>query len=292
MAIYGEYSIVLLPITLFLSNANKELGAIDECYGLLNKAFKIAYFNNDFNSIEVLEVLNNFVLFSKYINETNEEGVYSEVIGKILQKNLINLDYKNKKLTEKIKLNNKEKHNKDNKDHNSYKAQDKTEKINKNQKKIMFENFELLPFENKLETLLQLSYYLKHIDHLSTYGKIGKNTQFILKKFNYCNEILEVMGILNDSKSLNFDIVFKSSFDCEIKEIIFQKDFKIEENFIFFYMNPDLKEFLNYQIAKIQTDKTQNKNYNNKNNNNSNNNKDFKENSFLNLETNKSPGKL
>lgn len=234
---FGQYSIVLLPITLSLSNAYNELGLIDDYYACLNKALKIAYFNENFNSLEVIEVLNQFILFSKYINEQNEEGIYSEILGKIIQNNLQILDKKNKS----IKLE---------KDDNSKEKQDEQNKT-KNNNKSLFNNFKILPYENKLEILVQISYLLRHVDYMSTYGKIGKNTDYILKKFNYCNELMENIGILNDDKNIfNFDLIINDLNKEKIYIKSFTNDLNVEDNFIYFYLNPEFKNFIKIKITK------------------------------------------
>ncbi len=242
---FGDYSVVLLPITFSLSNAYMELGLIDDCYSYLNKSFKIAYFNNDLNSLEVLEVLNKFVLFSKHISEINEERIYSEIIGNIIEKNLIKFNKKNKASVVKL--------NEENKINNENKAKNKNP---------LFIDFKYLPYQNKLESLIQLSYFLKHIDYLTTYGKIGKNTEYILKKFNYCNDILENMEILNEGKILNFDSIFKDSDQWENNIVNFSDKRRIEENFIFFYLTPDLKNFQMEINLKNCSEDVNNKNEN------------------------------
>lgn len=254
---FGDYSIVLLPLTLSLSDAYKELGLIDDCYAYLNKAFKIAYFNKDFNSLEVLEVLNEFVLFSKHINETNEEGIYSEIIGKIIQKNLMLLDKKSKNFkAENKRIKNNENENENKKKKNA---------INKNN---AFVNFVNLPYENKLEILIEIGYLLKHVDYMSTYGKIGKNTENIINKFNYCNQLLENMEILDiDRKTLNFDVILNDLIEENLGKTMSSKNYlRLEENFIYFYLNPDLKKFIGYKAPKtIKAEESNNYENNNKN---------------------------
>jgi len=244
----GDYSIVLLPITLSLSNAYKELGLIDDHYAYLNKSFKIAYFNKDFNSLEVIEVLNQFVLFSKYINETIEEGIYSEIIGKIIEKNLQLLDKKSKNL----KVENID--NNDNKQKNEN-EQIKENKENKKIKNKIFVNFKNLPYENKLEILIQISYLLKHVDYMSTYGKIGKNTEKTVKKFNYCNELLENIEILDiDKKTFDFAVIKNDLINENAQKKSYSDEILLKESFIYFYLNPELKNFLSNRVVKNKSD--------------------------------------
>jgi len=267
---FGEYSIVSLPLTLALSKANRELGFIDDCYKYLNKAFKVAYFNKGFNSLEVLEVLNHFALFSKYINETNEEGIYAEIIGKLIKSNLMRLEKKSKNFKEKQQFMNGN-NNKENKQSNDDNSAAKIKKDRSNKNNNAFVNFKNLPYEDKLEILIQIGYLLKYVDHLSTFGKIGKNTQNIIEQFNYCNELLENMGILNvDKRTFSFDLILNDFIDKNTAVHTNSSNelgLRLEENFIYFYLNPDLKNFIRDKKAP------KNKSEENNNNNNIENNK-------------------
>ena len=132
-------------------------------------------------------------------------------------------------------------------------------KINKNKefkenKNSEFKKFQFYSLENKIECIIQLNYFMKHIDYLTTFGKVGKNTESILKKFNQCGNILENMRLLNDKK-INFTEIFLEHENINPTN---EKIFK-EFNLFFFYFNPKLMPFLtNSKISKIKDSKQEN----------------------------------
>lgn len=253
---FGEYNNNLLSVILALSKCYKELGLLDESYIFLNKALKLVYFNTSETSLELLEVLNQFVMFSKQINETNEEGVYSELMGKIINKNFKKLKNSFKKI---LPENNFEA---DNQDKNFSNTSNNNSNKNPVKQNNDFLTFKHAPFETKIEFLIQISYFLKHLDYLSTYGKVGKNTDYIIKMFNYINEILENMEILVNKK-IDFNSIFEeyekhknTSTDQNRVTTTF-----LENSNIFFYLSPEIKSLvLNSFVSKnaIKKDKKSN----------------------------------
>jgi hypothetical protein len=172
---FGEFNLLNLPIALELSNSYKELGLIDECYLYLNKALKISYLNSKSDSLENLEVLKHLVLFSNYIGEKTEEGVYNLYFGDLALKRL--------KKFQKIL--------------------EKNIKHNKNHEKSKFESYS---HYDKFFCLILINYVIQHLNHLSYTEKV-KDLKYILSKFKEYDIILNQMDVLNENK-FQFEKIF------------------------------------------------------------------------------------
>jgi len=85
---FGKYNILNLPITIALGTAYKELGLVNKAYECLDTALKNSYLNTKFDSLETIEVIKQFILFSNHIGENIEEGIYCEIAGNLAIKKL------------------------------------------------------------------------------------------------------------------------------------------------------------------------------------------------------------
>ena len=212
--ILGEYNLVNLSISIALSNAYKELGLIDEAFSYLNKALKISYLNTKIDSLENIEVISEFVMFSKYIKEKIEEGIYSEIIVKMTIKK-----YKNfvKMIDNKIIKENL--------------IDDKDKKSNSNKGKSNFEGY---THNEKFYCLILISFIVKHLDHISSTEKV-KNLKYIVSKFKEYDIILSEMGLIKENK-FTFENIFSENHIEEIGERI--------DSPIYLYLHPQIKSLI------------------------------------------------
>jgi hypothetical protein len=180
---FGEFNLLNLPITLALINAYKELGLIDDGYLYLNKALKISYLNTKSDSLENIEVLKQLVLFSNYIGEKTEEGIYSVYLGDLAAKRL-------KKFKENL---------------------DDYSIFNKIPKKSKFEGYS---HNDKFFCLILINYFIQHLNHLS-YTERVKDLQYILSNFKEYDILLNQMDILKENK-FQFETIFDEKMIEEI----------------------------------------------------------------------------